>query len=72
MPKAILVNFHCHTIFSDGEQTPEVLASNLANAGVRYAALTDHDTVDGMPRFHEALKKTRHCFYSRCGIDHAV
>jgi signal-transduction protein with cAMP-binding, CBS, and nucleotidyltransferase domain/predicted metal-dependent phosphoesterase TrpH/PAS domain-containing protein len=57
MPKAILINFHCHTIFSDGEQTPEVLASNLANAGVRYAALTDHDTVDGMPRFHEALKK---------------
>ena len=53
----ILVNFHCHSIFSDGEQTPEALAANLAAAGVRYAALTDHDSLEGLPRFQEALKK---------------
>ncbi len=53
----LLVNFHCHSIFSDGEQTPEVLAGNLALAGVRYVALTDHDTLEGWPRFQEALKK---------------
>ncbi|PKO05233.1 MAG: hypothetical protein CVU41_13230 [Chloroflexi bacterium HGW-Chloroflexi-3] len=57
MSKSILVNFHCHSIFSDGEQTPEVLAANLAANGVRYAALTDHDNIDGIPRFLEALKK---------------
>lgn len=57
MNKSILVNFHCHSIFSDGEQTPEVLAANLAASGVRYAALTDHDNIDGLPRFREALKK---------------
>jgi PAS domain S-box-containing protein len=57
MTEPILVNFHCHSIFSDGEQTPEVLAGNLAAAGVRYAALTDHDTLEGLPRFQEALKK---------------
>jgi PAS domain S-box-containing protein len=57
MDEAILVNFHCHTIFSDGELTPETLAGNLAQAGVRYAALTDHDSIEGMPRFQEALKK---------------
>lgn len=57
MNKPILVNFHCHSIFSDGEQTPEVLAANLAANGVRYAALTDHDNIDGLPRFREALKK---------------
>jgi DNA polymerase III alpha subunit len=57
MDETILVNFHCHTIFSDGEQTPEVLAGNLASAGVRYAALTDHDTLEGLPRFRDALKK---------------
>jgi predicted metal-dependent phosphoesterase TrpH len=57
MNETILVNFHCHSIFSDGEQTPEVLAGNLASAGVRYAALTDHDTLEGLPRFQEALKK---------------
>ncbi len=53
----ILVNFHCHSIFSDGDQTPEALAANLAAAGVRYAALTDHDTLEGLPRFQDALKK---------------
>lgn len=57
MDDTVLVNFHCHTIFSDGEQTPEVLAVNLAAAGVRYAALTDHDTLEGLPRFQDALKK---------------
>jgi len=57
MDETLIVNFHCHTIFSDGEQTPEALAANLASAGVRYAALTDHDTLEGLPRFQEALKK---------------
>ncbi len=57
MSEPILVNFHCHTIFSDGDQPPESLAGNLASAGVRYASLTDHDTLEGLQRFHEALKK---------------
>lgn len=52
------VNLHCHSLFSnDGALTPETLADNLAAAGVRYAALTDHDTVEGLPRFQEALKR---------------
>ncbi len=57
MSADLLVNFHCHSIFSDGEQTPETLAANLAAAGVRYAALTDHDTLEGLPRFQEAARK---------------
>jgi PAS domain S-box-containing protein len=57
MNETILVNFHSHTNYSDGEQAPEVLAGNLASAGVRYAALTDHDTLEGLPRFQDALKK---------------
>jgi PAS domain S-box-containing protein len=57
MSDFLLVNFHCHSNFSDGEQTPEALAANLVAAGVRYAALTDHDSLEGLPRFQEALKK---------------
>lgn len=57
MNDTIPVNFHCHSMFSDGHQTPEALAANLASAGVRYAALTDHDSLEGLPRFQEALKK---------------
>ena len=57
MNETILVNLHCHSIFSDGEQTPEALAGNLTSAGVRYIALTDHDTLESLPRFQEARKK---------------
>ena len=57
MTDTILVNLHCHSLFSDGELTPEALAANLAAAGVRYAALTDHDSLGGLPRFQEALQK---------------
>lgn len=53
----LLVNLHAHTLFSDGELSPEALATNLATAGVRYVALTDHDTLEGLPRFAEILKK---------------
>ena len=57
MDESVHVNLHTHTLFSDGEQTPEALATTLAEAGVRYAALTDHDTLDGLARFGEALDK---------------
>ncbi len=51
------INLHCHSVFSDGEPTPEALADKLATAGVAYAALTDHDTIEGLARFHAALKR---------------
>ncbi len=57
MPDTTRVNFHCHSVFSDGELAPEALAESLAAAGVRYAALTDHDSIEGLPRFQEALKR---------------
>lgn len=56
MSDAVFVNFHTHTAFSDGEQTPEELARTLARAGVHYAALTDHDSVEGLARFRRALE----------------
>jgi predicted metal-dependent phosphoesterase TrpH len=64
MNETLQVNFHCHSIFSDGEQTPEVLAGNLASAGARYTALTDHDSLEGLPRFEQALKKRGMAFLS--------
>jgi signal-transduction protein with cAMP-binding, CBS, and nucleotidyltransferase domain/predicted metal-dependent phosphoesterase TrpH len=51
------VNFHAHTVFSDGTQSPEVLAASLAADGVRFAALTDHDTVEGLARFSAATHR---------------
>ncbi len=57
MNKNPLVNFHCHSIYSDGVLTPESLVENLAATGVRFASLTDHDTIEGLPRFQKALGK---------------
>ena len=53
----VIVNFHLHSNYSDGEQTPEALASKLSLAGVSFTALTDHDTIEGLPRFQKASKK---------------
>ena len=57
MTASIRVNLHCHSNLSDGQLAPEVLAERLARSGVRVAALTDHDTVEGLPRFREALAR---------------
>jgi PAS domain S-box-containing protein len=54
MEKATRVDFHCHSNISDGYFPPEALAQKLADAGVHYAALTDHDTVAGLARFARA------------------
>lgn len=49
------VNLHTHSLFSDGLLTPEGVVDLLAASGVRYASLTDHDTVAGLEQFREAL-----------------
>ena len=55
MAETVFVNLHTHTSLSDGVLTPEVLARRLADAGVRFAALSDHDTMEGWTRFRQAL-----------------
>ncbi len=61
------VNLHCHTTFSDGALPPEQLAERLAAAGVAVAALTDHDTLDGLVRFRQAM--ARHGVSSISGLE---
>ncbi len=53
----IVVDMHCHSGHSDGTMTPEQVAKTLFHAGVQYAALTDHDTLAGLPAFHNALMR---------------
>lgn len=55
---AARVDLHMHSTASDGSQTPvEVVAAALA-AGVHAIALTDHDTVAGVPLAREAAAGT--------------
>jgi 3',5'-nucleoside bisphosphate phosphatase len=44
-----LVDLHMHSSFSDGIWAPEQLAAQAARAGIAGLALTDHDTLRGLP-----------------------
>ncbi len=41
----MLVDFHCHTLESDGTLTPAELASAMRRRGVEIFSVTDHDSV---------------------------
>ena len=47
-------DLHTHSIFSDGTYTPEELIDVAINIGLSAIALTDHNTVDGLPNFISA------------------
>jgi len=49
-----MIDLHCHSTFSDGSLTPEHLVDEGLQAGLSALALTDHDTVAGLPRFMAA------------------
>jgi len=52
MPSAIvarMVDLHTHTTCSDGTLTPRELVELAAQVGLTAVAVTDHDTVDGLP-----------------------
>ena len=42
------IDLHVHSSASDGSFTPEEVVALANDAGLRYFALTDHDTVDGV------------------------
>ena len=46
-------DLHNHTTFSDGEYAPAELVERARTLGLKAVAITDHDTLDGLP---EALK----------------
>ncbi len=53
----VFASCHNHSIYSDGEYTPEVLARIAKNLGHGGIILTDHDTVQGYPFMKEAAEK---------------
>lgn len=49
-----IVDLHVHSTASDGELAPEAVVARAAAAGLAALALTDHDTVAGVPAAFEA------------------
>jgi hypothetical protein len=44
-------DFHTHSVYSDGMDTPGELVSKAFASGLRAVALTDHNTIDGLDEF---------------------
>ncbi len=51
-----LVDLHLHTTASDGRLTPTELVHLLARQGLQVAAITDHDSTEGLAEAYEAAK----------------
>ncbi|MFO7535404.1 MAG: PHP domain-containing protein [Kiritimatiellia bacterium] len=51
-----MIDLHFHSIFSDGDYTPEELAALGHKHGLTAMALTDHDTMEGVERFLAACR----------------
>lgn len=50
-------DFHTHSTASDGRLTPTELVDLAAGQGVKYHALTDHDSTEGMAEARKAAEK---------------
>jgi predicted metal-dependent phosphoesterase TrpH len=50
-------DFHTHSTYSDGKLTPGQLADMARRHGVRFMALTDHDTTAGLADMAQALSR---------------
>ena len=50
------IDLHLHSTASDGVNAPEVVVLAARDAGLQALALTDHDTVEGIPAAREAAQ----------------
>ena len=41
-----MIDLHCHTTFSDGKNSPELLLEKAKMANVKVLSITDHDNTD--------------------------
>ncbi len=51
------LDLHTHSTASDGSLTPAALAAQATALGLAAVALTDHDTIDGVPEFLAASRQ---------------
>ncbi|AFY74004.1 putative metal-dependent phosphoesterase, PHP family [Synechococcus sp. PCC 7502] len=52
-----LLNFHLHTVFSDGQMQPHEVVNQAINLNLAHIAITDHHTVDGYYQAHQILQQ---------------
>ena len=50
-------DIHCHTVFSDGTETPRTLVEQARRLGLHGVAIADHDTTAGWGEATEASEE---------------
>lgn len=50
-------DLHIHSTYSDGTNTPEEIVEFAQQNGVSTIALTDHDTIEGIPRIEQVAQE---------------
>jgi len=53
----VKVDLHSHSTVSDGLDSPAALVGRMADAGLDCFALTDHDTLQGLPEAREEARR---------------
>ena len=61
---SVIPDLHMHSIFSDGNYTPEQLAEMASENGVNLVSLTDHDEIAGNERMRKACEQKGIAFVS--------
>jgi hypothetical protein len=51
-----MIDLHLHSTFSDGSETPEDIVAQAKRIGLKTIALTDHDSMAGVPDFMDACR----------------
>lgn len=51
------IDLHCHSTASDGALTPRELVLRAEQHGVKVLALTDHDTLEGLPEAQQTAQQ---------------
>lgn len=54
-------DLHTHSYYSDGTKSPAQIVDEAKKAGLSAVALTDHNTVEGLPEFLHAAKENGVC-----------
>lgn len=65
-------NLHLHSRYSDGSLWPAEIAARAAASGLAFAAVTDHDSLGGVPEFQSAAAVLGLGVLPACEIDCAL
>jgi len=62
------IDLHIHSTASDGSDSPATIVRKAARLGLEVVALTDHDTLDGLPEAAETAEEEGIIFIRGCEI----